>query len=312
MNVVQNIESFKPNKKTVLTIGTFDGVHIGHQKIIKSLVDLAHHKNLEASILTFFPHPRMVLQQEIGIKLIDTLEEKKRVLEGLGVDNLIIHPFTKSFSKLTALEFSRDVLADQLKIRSLFIGYDHRFGRNREATATDLVGLGKTYGFEVHIIPKQEIDSITVSSTKIRKAIEQGNFKRVQDFLGRPFELSGTVTKGQGLGRKIDFPTANILVKETYKLIPPRGVYLVGAEVNHRSFFGMMNVGIRPTVNGKHETLEVHLFDCEENLYDLNLKIEFIEKIRDEVKFQSFDHLKIQLEKDKEVCKRTLISIGIR
>jgi riboflavin kinase/FMN adenylyltransferase len=310
MNVVQNIENFKPRNKSVLTIGTFDGVHIGHQKIIRSLVELAHQQKYESSILTFFPHPRMVLQQESNIKLIDTLEEKKRELERLGVDNLIIHPFTKSFSRLSALEFSRDILADQLQVSSLLIGYDHRFGRNREATAEDLVNLGKTYGFNVHIIPAQDIDSITVSSTKIRNAIEEGNFDLVHDFLGRPFELSGTVIRGQGLGRTIDFPTANILIKEDYKLVPPRGVYLVAIEYGDIPFFGMMNIGIRPTLNGDHETLEVHLFNCDENLYDQNLKIKFLDKIRDEEKFQSFDHLKIQLKKDKEICKRTLIKKG--
>ena len=250
MNVFRNIENYIPDSKCILTIGTFDGIHVGHQKIIKSIVKLARDKNLQATILTFFPHPRMVLQHDSNIKLIDTLDEKIKGLENLGVDNLIIHPFSKAFSRLTAQEFCRDILANQLQIDALFIGYDHRFGRNREATAEDLVSLGKTYNFNVHIIPAQDISSITVSSTKVRKAIAEGDFDCVTNFLGRYFELTGTVTKGQKLGRTIDFPTANLRIEENYKLIPPIGVYLVSVEHNKQKLFGMMNIGTRPTVNG--------------------------------------------------------------
>lgn len=307
MNVFQNIENYNPDSKCILTIGTFDGVHIGHQKIIKSIVKLARQQKIQSTILTFFPHPRMVLQQESDLGLIDTLDEKKSVLERLGVDNLIIHPFSKTFSRLSALEFCRDILADQIKIDALFIGYDHRFGRNREATAEDLISMGKTYNFDVHIIPAQDISSITVSSTKVRKAIAAGDFRRVFEFLGRHFELTGTVTKGKGLGRTINFPTANINVEETYKLIPPIGVYLVSVEYQKKLYNGMMNIGTRPTINGEHQTLEVHLFDFNKDLYDKKLKILFVEKIRDEQKFESLDALKKQLEKDKEISKRSLI-----
>jgi riboflavin kinase/FMN adenylyltransferase len=311
MNVFQNIENYNPKSKCILTIGTFDGVHIGHQEIIKSLVELAQKKNLQTTILTFFPHPRMVLQKESDIKLIDTLEEKKSILEKLGVDNLIIHPFSKIFSRLSAVEFCRDVLANQLQIDSLFIGYDHRFGRNREATAEDLISLGKIYNFDVVIIPAQDIESITVSSTKARKAIAAGAFELVHVFLGRYFELTGTVTRGQGLGRTINFPTANISIAESYKLIPPIGVYLVTVQNENLSFNGMMNIGNRPTLDGEHQTLEVHLFDCSKDLYGQKLKIFFLEKIREEQKFESLDALKIQLLKDKEICKRTLIKKGL-
>lgn len=311
MNVFRNIENYIPDSKCILTIGTFDGIHVGHQKIIKSIVKLARDKNLQATILTFFPHPRMVLQYDSNIKLIDTLDEKIKGLENLGVDNLIIHPFSKAFSRLTAQEFCRDILANQLQIDALFIGYDHRFGRNREATAEDLVILGKTYKFNVHIIPAQDISSITVSSTKVRKAIAEGDFDCVTNFLGRYFELTGTVTKGQKLGRTIDFPTANLRIEENYKLIPPIGVYLVSVEHNKQKLFGMMNIGTRPTVNGEHETLEVHLFDFNENLYDQKLRVLFLAKIRDEEKFESLSALKIQLKKDKEICKRSLIKKGL-
>jgi riboflavin kinase/FMN adenylyltransferase len=311
MNVFQNIKNYNPESKCVLTIGTYDGVHLGHQKIIRTLIQLAREKNLQATILTFFPHPRMVLQKETGIKLIDTLEEKKKVLEKLGVDNLIIHPFSKPFSKLSALEFCRDVLMKQLQIDTLFIGYDHRFGRNREASVEDLVNFGKTYNFRVNVIPAQDISSTTVSSTKVRKAIENGDFKLAHQFLGRYFELTGTVSHGKGLGRTIHFPTANLNIEESYKLIPPRGVYLVQVEYHNLTFNGMMNIGTRPTLNGVNQTLEVHLFDCNEDLYHKKLRVSFIKKIREEQKFESLDALKAQLKKDKEICKRTLIEKGL-
>ena len=307
MNVFQNIRDYNSDSKCILAIGTFDGVHIGHQKIIQNLIKISRAKQFQATILTFFPHPRMILQKESNVKLIDTLEEKKNVLKNLGIDNLIIHPFSKSFSQLTALEFCRDILANQLQVDSIFIGYDHRFGRNREATAEDLIAMGKTYNFDVYTIPAQDISSITVSSTKVRKAIAAGDFNRVADFLGRNFELTGTVSKGKGLGRTIDFPTANINVEETYKLIPPIGVYLVSVEYEKKLFNGMMNIGTRPTLNGENQTLEVHLFDFNEDLYKKKLKLIFLGKIRDEQKFESLDALKKQLENDKKISKRSLI-----
>jgi len=306
MNVFQNIENYTPNSKCILTIGTFYGLHIGHQKIIKELVKLAREQEKAVTILTFFPHPRMVLQKESDLKLIDTLEEKKKLLEKLGIDNLIIHPFSKSFSRLSAREFCRDILAEQLKISTLFIGYDHRFGKNREATAEDLIAYGKLFDFNIQIIPRQLSNEITVSSTKVRNAIGAGDFEQVYEFLGRYFELRGTVIKGQGLGRTLQFPTANIKIKESYKLIPPRGVYLVKAKTAKYQWSGMMNIGIRPTVSGENQTLEVHLFDCELDLYNQELQLSFLEKIREEQKFDSVEELKIQLQKDKEICKRTL------
>ena len=307
MNVIQGIENYKTSSKSILTIGTFDGVHIGHQKIIRLLVKKARQQNLLANVLTFFPHPRMILQKESNIKLIDTLEEKESYLKQLGVDHLIIHPFSKQFSRLSALEFTRDVLVNQLQIATLLIGYDHRFGRNREATVEDLISFGKTYNFEVIVIPAQDISDITVSSTKIRKAISRGNFKKAQEFLGRPFQLSGKVIRGEGIGRKLTFPTANLQLQESYKIVPSHGVYLVSVNVEANNYFGMMNIGFRPTLNGRHQTLEVHIFDLNRDLYGKTLQISFLEKIRDEKKFESLEALKIQLIKDKEICKETLI-----
>ena len=306
MKVVQDIQNYSSDTKSILTIGTFDGVHVGHQKIIKALVKEAHNKKLLANVLTFFPHPRMVLQKDAQIKLIDTLAEKEDFLRKLGVDTLIIHPFSKEFSRLSALEFTRDILVNQLKIAELFIGYDHRFGKNREATVADLTSFGKTYDFRVNIIPAQDVSAITVSSTKIRTAILDGDFIKVVDFLGRFFKLSGTVTKGQSLGRTINFPTANLLIDSQHKIIPPKGVYLVSIFHHQNQYFGMMNIGTRPTLNGDKQTIEVHIFEFDKNIYDSTLTINFIEKIRDEKKFESFDALKKQLIKDKEICKRNL------
>ena len=306
MKVVQDIQNYSSDTKSILTIGTFDGVHVGHQKIIKALVKEAHNKKLLANVLTFFPHPRMVLQKDAQIKLIDTLAEKETFLRELGVDTLIIHPFSKEFSRLSALEFTRDILVNQLKISELFIGYDHRFGKNREATVADLTSFGKTYDFKVNIIPAQDVSAITVSSTKIRTAILDGDFIKVVDFLGRFFQLSGTVTKGQSLGRTINFPTANLLIDSQHKIIPPKGVYLVSIFHHQNQYYGMMNIGTRPTLNGDKQTIEVHIFEFNKNIYSNSLTIHFIEKIRDEQKFESFDALKKQLIKDKEICKRNL------
>lgn len=306
MNVVNGIENYKANSKSILTIGTFDGVHLGHQKIITSLVTKAKKKSLQANILTFFPHPRMVLQKESNLKLIDTLEEKQNLLSELGIDNLIIQPFSKEFSKLTAIEFTRDVLVNELGMSALMIGYDHRFGKNREASVEDLITYGQSYNFEVTVIPAQDIFSITVSSTKIRDAIKISNFKKVNQFLGRPYELNGKVIKGNGVGRTIKYPTANIEIKEIYKLIPPKGVYLVKIYLGENEFSGMMNIGNRPTINGLNQTIEVHIFNFDKDIYGKNLKVCFLKKIRKEKKFDSLPSLKRQLKKDEENCKRIL------
>ncbi len=306
MNVVNGIENYKANSKSILTIGTFDGVHLGHQKIITSLVTKAQKQGLHANILTFFPHPRMVLQKESNLKLIDTLEEKQNLLSELGIDNLIIQPFSKEFSKLTAIEFTRNVLVNELGMSSLMIGYDHRFGKNREATVKDLIKYGKSYNFEVTVIPAQDISSIIVSSTKIRNAIKISDFEKVIQFLGRPFELNGKVIKGNGVGKTLEYPTANIEIKEKYKLIPPKGVYLVMISFGENQFSGMMNIGNRPTISGLDQTIEIHIFDFDKDLYGKNLKVCFLKKIRNEKKFDSLTSLKSQLKKDEENCKRIL------
>ncbi len=306
MQVVQNIENYSAQNPSILTIGTFDGVHIGHQEIIKDLVKVAKKNNLCSIVLTFFPHPRMVLQKNSDLKMIDTLEEKQQFLEKMGVDVLIVHPFSRAFSRLTALEFTRDLLVNQLKISQLVIGYDHRFGRNREATIDDLKSFGLDYNFTVDEIPSQDIESIAVSSSKIRNALNRGDLKTANRFLGRPFCLTGTVVKGDGIGKKLGFPTANIQVKEDYKLRPQNGVYLVRSKLTGIEFFGMMNIGMRPTVSGKTTQTEIHFFNLDQNLYDLEISLEVLEKIRKEVKFNSTNELTEQLKKDRINCEEII------
>ena len=303
MKVIYGIENYKPLKPCALTIGTFDGVHVGHQKIIKRLVSVSKSKNIHPVVLTFSPHPRMVLQSDTSIKLIDTLEEKIHLLQKLNISSLIIHPFSKSFSRMTANEFVRDIIVKSLSVKYLIIGYDHRFGRNREATVDNLINCGFTYGFEVEKIEAKEIESVNVSSTKIRNAITTGDIHKANKYLNRPFSITGRVVTGNGIGRKIDFPTANILVAEDFKLLPKDGVYFVKSSIKSRYFFGMMNIGFRPTVNGKVRTIEVHYFKFNENLYDKKIKIEILDLIRKEKKFNSLEDLEKQLVIDKKLCE---------
>ena len=303
MKVIYGIENYKPLKSCALTIGTFDGVHVGHQKIIKRLVMVSKIKDITPVVLTFFPHPRMILQSDTSIKLIDTLEEKIELLKKLNIETLIIHPFSKSFSRMSANEFIRDIIVKSLSVKYLIIGYDHRFGRNREATVDNLVNSGFTYGFEVEKIEAKEIETVNVSSTKIRNAIITGDIYKANKYLNRPFKITGKVVSGNGIGRKIDFPTANILVPEDFKLIPNDGVYFVKSLIDSHYFFGMMNIGFRPTVNGKIRTTEVHFLNFNENLYDKKIKIEVLDLIRNEKKFNSLKDLEKQLVSDKKVCE---------
>lgn len=300
MIVKRNLFEIKDNHYTVVTIGTFDGVHVGHKKIIKKLVANARANGLRSTILTFFPHPRMVLQQSSDLKLLNTLDEKMEILEATGLEQLIIHPFTKEFSRMTAEEYVKDVLVGALQAKKVIIGYDHRFGRNRTATIEDLRVYGERYGFDVEQISVEEIDEVSVSSTKIRKALASGDVETANQYLGYNYMLSGVITRGKGLGRQLDFPTANLQIEETYKLVPENGVYVVRSVLNSREVFGMMNIGYNPTVNGKEKTIEVHFFDFEEDLYDLPVRVELLHRLRDETRFDSIDELKQQLYKDRE------------
>ncbi|WP_405563987.1 bifunctional riboflavin kinase/FAD synthetase [Polaribacter sp. Asnod6-C07] len=310
MKIVQDILNFTSTTQTFVTIGTFDGVHYGHQKIIEKLVLEAKKANKKSVLLTFFPHPRMVLQKDASIELINTIEERAFLLEKTGLDYLIIHPFSREFSRTSALEFVRDILVNQLNISKLIIGYDHHFGKNREGNITQLTEYSHLYDFKVEEIPAQDIDDVSVSSTKIRRALHEGNLKTANNYLGYYFMLNGNVVNGKQLGGKIGYPTANIDVKETYKLIPKTGVYVVKSLIDEKTVFGMMNIGNRPTVDGNHQTIEVHFLDFNEDLYDKNLTIELIYFLRDEEKFESLDLLIQQLKKDEETTRNYIKKIS--
>lgn len=289
-------------KATIATIGTFDGIHIGHQKILKSQIDIAKKEGLESVVLTFFPHPRMVLQKDSKIKLLNTIDERIEILKAIGLDHVVIQEFTKEYSRLTALEFVKDILVNKLKVKKVIVGYDHHFGRNRSANINDLKEFGELYNFEVIEIPAQDIDDVSVSSTKIRKALAEGNIETANKYLGYQFMLSGTVVKGNSLGKTIDFPTANIKIDETYKLIPKKGVYIVNATIDGELVYGMMNIGKKPTVGAKKKTIEVHFFDFDKDLYGKKINIKMLKRIRNEEKFYSLEALKNQLKKDKKIA----------
>ena len=310
MKIFRSAKEFITDEKSsIVTIGTFDGVHIGHKEIIKNLIENAHRKNDKSVILTFFPHPRMVIQKGSKIKLLTTLEEKIALLEKSGLDYLIVQPFNKEFSRLTALEFVRDILVGQLKIKKLVIGYDHHFGRNREGNFEQLKEYGTVYGFNVEEIPAQDIENVAVSSTKIRRALSEGKIERANAYLGYEFMLSGKIIHGKGLGKKWNYPTINVNVEEPYKLIPKPGVYIVKTIIKDKKVFGIMNIGHRPTVNGKHQTIEVHLLDFDADLYGETIQIHLAYRLRDEQKFDSVEALFVQIKEDEQKA-RALIQSG--
>lgn len=303
MNIFNNIQDFKPNRPTVATLGTFDGVHLGHKKIIERLTQEAEKSNTESLVLTFFPHPRMVLQGNSDIQLLNTIQEKAELLESIGLQNLIIHPFDQSFSQLGAEEFVKTILVDRFNIKKIIIGHDHRFGKNRSADINDLIAYGKIYGFEVEQISAEEIDEVSISSTKIRKALLSGDIQLANEYLGYNYFITGTVVKGRQLGRTIGFPTANLKIEEDYKLVPLNGVYIVKSYWNGKEVFGMMNIGTNPTVDGKERTIETNFLDFEEDLYGKEMCIYFLQRIRSEEKFDSIDTLKAEIENDKIITQ---------
>jgi riboflavin kinase/FMN adenylyltransferase len=297
VNTIDFFEAYRAENPSAITIGTFDGVHVGHKKIIENLIEKS--EGLSTTLLTFFPHPRMVLQQDSNIKLINTIDERIQLLEGTGLDTLIIYPFNREFSRLTARDFVRDFLIAQLNLKKIIIGYDHRFGRNRTANINDLREFGAVFDFQVEEIQAKEIDDITISSTKIRKALTEGDIATANAYLGYEFMLTGTVIAGKGLGTKINYPTANIHIKETYKLIPQQGVYFVKSIIDNVTVFGMMNIGTNPTVKGTEQTIEVHFFDFNRDIYDEKIQIRLIKRLRNEEKFDSVEKLQQQLLSDK-------------
>ena len=302
LKLFHSINDFRSTKKTILTLGTFDGVHIGHKKILERITQNTEDGKYESLVLTFFPHPRMVLQEKSEIRLLNTITEKTKLLEQTGIENLVIHPFDESFSRLTAEEFVHSILVDQFHIQKIIIGYDHRFGRNRTADINDLIAFGAEYGFEVEQISAQEIQDVSVSSTKIRKALQEGNMDLANEYLGYSYFFTGEVVKGKQLGRTIGFPTANIKIEEDYKLIPKNGVYVVKAIVNQKEVFGMMNIGFNPTVEGQKQTIEVNIFDFDAAIYGEKIEVSLLQYLREEQKFGSLELLTAQLNQDKKAA----------
>ncbi|MGB0403903.1 MAG: bifunctional riboflavin kinase/FAD synthetase [Salibacteraceae bacterium] len=304
MKVYFGLDEFQKGKKIVATIGTFDGVHIGHKKLLKDLISHSEKEKGESLLLTFYPHPRMVLFPENNdLKLLNTQEEKIELLDELGIDHLIIHPFTRDFSRLSSTEFIRDILVNTIGVHKLVIGYDHHFGRNREGSYSSLTELSQLYGFGLEEISAEEINDIDISSTKIREALNEGDIDTANTYLDNNYSITGKVVEGNQLGRTIGFPTANIQLDSKYKLVPLAGVYAVNVNYNDTEYKGMLNIGNRPTVNSTQEvSIEVHIFDFNESIYNEQLTLTFVKRIRDEKKFSNTEELANQLNIDQTNC----------
>lgn len=304
VRIYKGIDELGEFKNSVVTIGTFDGVHKGHQKILSRLNKLADEISGESILFTFYPHPRMVVfPDNHNLKLIQTIDEKIDSLEKLGLDNLIIYPFTKAFSRLTAFEFVRDILVEKLKVKTLVIGYDHQFGRNREGDLEFLKETAKIFDFKVEEISAEEVQEVNVSSTKIRQSLLEGDIEKTNGFLGRPFRYSGVVVEGQKIGRTIGFPTANIEIKNQHKILPKDGVYAVRVQIGGALIDGMMNIGMNPTVLAKEsleKKVEVHLFDFNSEVYGEHVAVFLYRYIRKEKTFSNLEALKSQLNDDSK------------
>jgi riboflavin kinase/FMN adenylyltransferase len=300
MKIYHHIDEFSPVKNAVVTIGTFDGVHLGHRKIITRIKELADATGGETVVLTFFPHPRMILHPEDeSIKLINTISEKAALLAQLGVDHLIITPFSRDFSNQSADAYIRDVLVNQIGTKTIVIGYDHRFGKDRQGGLSTLLEAAPVYGFDVVEIPEQDIHEVAVSSTRIREALLSGNISLANEFLGYPFFITGKVTRGDQIGRTIGYPTANILIEEKYKLIPADGIFSAKIYIDDAVYKGMAYIGSRPTINGMFRNIEVNIFDFNAEVYGHQIRMEFHHYVRGDVKFSSLEELTRQLAQDK-------------
>ena len=309
--IIRNPKLLNLNKKYFITVGTFDGVHLGHQKIINQLVKKAKQKNCGTLLLTFDPHPRKVVQPSNAPLLLQTIEERSEILSKLGLEIIFVQPFTKAFSKLNSEEYVKDILVNQLNVEHLLVGYNHRFGKNRTANIFDLKKLGKKYKFSVSEIQAHIVNKITVSSTKIRHAINNGNIKYANSLLGHTYKLKGIVMKGRQNGKKIGFPTANVKIKEREKILPKNGVYAVKVNYNEMTHLAMMNIGTNPTFNGNYISNEVHLINWDGDLYKKEIEIFFIERIRDEKKFNSIQDLSIQLQNDKNYILKKFKNLNL-
>ena len=303
MKTIHGIENFPASEGSIVTIGTFDGVHLGHQQILKQLIDTSQQSKLKSVLLTFFPHPRMVLQPDISMRLIQTIEEREKALRKTGLDYLVIHPFSEKFSRLSADDYVKQILVDKLNVRKVVVGYDHRFGRNRTASLEDMYNYADIYDFEVIEIDAKKIKSTAVSSTKIRKAIGQGDIALANSYLGDPFTLEGVVVHGDKRGRELSYPTANIELQNKHKIIPKQGVYLIQSDIDNQVVYGMMNIGTKPTFDTTNPSIEVHFFDWNGDLYDQTLQVKLLKWIRDEQKFDSVEELQAQIHADERYCR---------
>ncbi len=303
MKIYHTLESFEPLPNAIVTSGTFDGVHQGHRKILSRLSEVAAQQRGETVVLTFWPHPRMVVSEDShGLQLLSTIEEKTELFRDLEIDHLIISPFTRAFSELSPTEFIQQVLVNRIGTKRFVIGYDHRFGRNREGSFDFLTRVAPYYGFQVEEISRQDIDELAISSTRIRKSLLAGDVREANSLLGRPYQFSGVVVKGKQLGRTLGYPTANIDVKENYKLIPANGVYAVSVHHQKKVHSGMLNIGVRPTVDGTSRTIEVNLFNFDQDIYGEKLTVELVAYLRPEMKFGNLEELVAQIEKDEKLA----------
>jgi len=307
VKIYHGLEGYEKVKNPVVTVGTFDGVHVGHSKIFGKMTSLAKACDGETVVVTFHPHPRLVIHPDSkDLKFINTQERKYDLIEKNAIDHLVIIPFTKDFASTEANTFVKDVLVDRIGVHELVVGYDHQFGKNREGSFDELLKLAEAYNFKVDQIPAQDINNIAVSSTKIRNALKEGEIKMANRLLGYEYSITGTVVSGNKIGRKIGFPTANIELQDEYKLITAMGVYACRVLQNGKIYLGMGNIGYRPTINNSDLTIEVHIFDFDKDIYGETITIFFVDRIRDEVKFDNLEALQHQLTQDRITVQRIL------
>ena len=306
MKTIHGIENFPSDEASIVTIGTFDGVHLGHQQILKKLIDTSQKSKLKSVLLTFFPHPKVVLQPDISMHLIQTIQEREKALENTGLDYLVIHPFSIEFSRLSADDYVKQILIEQLNVRKVVVGYDHRFGRNRTASLEDMYHYADIYDFEVIEIDAKKINSTAVSSTKIRKAIDDGNIELANNYLGHPFTIEGMVVHGDKRGRELSYPTANIDLQNQHKIVPKQGVYLVKSKFNDRVVYGMMNIGTKPTFDKTMPSIEVHFMDWNGDLYGQEIQLELLKWVREERKFKTVKELQTQIQMDEQNCRSSI------